>query len=333
MATNPSLLPENAGRLTAPDANYPYGSAKNDSTGTTGDGTPIRAPLLNDTYGFYQALLTRASLVPSGVAETALVSQLADAVAIIASGVVSAPTGFFAGFPLANNTGAPNTTIDVGVGAARSSDDTVLIKLAATVRGILQAAGAWTAGDNQNKLDTGAKAINTWYHVFAIRKTSDGSGDIIFSLSPTAPTMPVGYAGSRWVNAIRTDGSGNILAFRNYGDMMDWNSPPLDVNVATSTVDAASILSVPTGVRVLARLGIFQQAGDGNWTYRATDAAAIVPNILDYRGGGVVASANAPDYGAIEANVLTNTTGQAHFRAAGSSTVFRVVTYGWRVFR
>lgn len=86
MATNPSTLPENAGRLTAPDANYPYGSAKNDSTGTTGDGTPIRAPLMNDTYGFYQALLTRAGIVPSGVAETALNSQLLDAIdAIIAA--------------------------------------------------------------------------------------------------------------------------------------------------------------------------------------------------------------------------------------------------------
>lgn len=83
MATNPSLLPENVGRLTAPDANYPYGSAKNDSTGTTGDGTPIRAPLMNDTYGFYQALLQRAGIVPSGVAETALNSQLLDAIDFI----------------------------------------------------------------------------------------------------------------------------------------------------------------------------------------------------------------------------------------------------------
>lgn len=86
MATNPSTLPENVGRITAPEPAYPYGSAKNDSTGTTGDGTPIRAPLMNDTYGFYQALLTRAGIVPSGVAETALNSQLLDAIdAIIAA--------------------------------------------------------------------------------------------------------------------------------------------------------------------------------------------------------------------------------------------------------
>lgn len=86
MATRPDTLPENVGRITAPDANYPYGSAKNDSTGTTGDGTPFAAPLLNDWYGFSQALLVNAGVVPSGAAETALNSQLFDCIeALIAA--------------------------------------------------------------------------------------------------------------------------------------------------------------------------------------------------------------------------------------------------------
>jgi hypothetical protein len=78
MATNPSALPENSGRITAPDANYTYGSAKDDSTGTTGDGTPIKKALLNDTYGFFQWLLTQAGIVPSGNAETILASDMGD---------------------------------------------------------------------------------------------------------------------------------------------------------------------------------------------------------------------------------------------------------------
>jgi hypothetical protein len=79
MATNPSALPENVGRITAPSASYPYGSAKDDSTGTTGDGTPFKQALLNDVYGFQQALLVEASIVPSGTADTATVSQYLDA--------------------------------------------------------------------------------------------------------------------------------------------------------------------------------------------------------------------------------------------------------------
>jgi len=83
VATNPSTLPENSGRITAPDANYPYGSAKDDSTGTTGDGTPIKKALLNDTYGFYQWLLTKAGIVPSGTADTAIASDLGDALGVL----------------------------------------------------------------------------------------------------------------------------------------------------------------------------------------------------------------------------------------------------------
>lgn len=79
MATNPSTLPENSGRITPPDSAYPYGSAKNDSTGTAGDGTPHAAPRSNDTYGFYQWLLTQAGIVPSGNAETVLACQLGEA--------------------------------------------------------------------------------------------------------------------------------------------------------------------------------------------------------------------------------------------------------------
>ena len=86
MATNPNTLAENVGRITAPDANYPYGSAKNDSTGTTGDGTPITEPILNDTYGLQQALLAASGIVPSGNADTAILSQYFQALVEQASG-------------------------------------------------------------------------------------------------------------------------------------------------------------------------------------------------------------------------------------------------------
>lgn len=86
MATNPNTLPENSGRITAPDANYPYGSAKDDSTGTTGDGTPIKKALMNDSYGLIQALLRAAGIVPSGNAETAVLSQVLQAIVQQAQG-------------------------------------------------------------------------------------------------------------------------------------------------------------------------------------------------------------------------------------------------------
>ena len=86
MATNPLLLPENSGRITAADANYDYGSAKDDSTGSTGDGTPIKKALMNDRYGFEQAILKAAGIVPSGNAETQLISEYLQGIVEIASG-------------------------------------------------------------------------------------------------------------------------------------------------------------------------------------------------------------------------------------------------------
>lgn len=83
MATDPSSLAENVGRITAPDANYLYGSAKDDTTGTTGDGTPFKAALLNDIYGFQQAMLKAAAVVPSGNADTAIASQYLDSLDIL----------------------------------------------------------------------------------------------------------------------------------------------------------------------------------------------------------------------------------------------------------
>ena len=86
MATNPTTLTENSGRITGASDSYPRGSAKNDTTGTTGDGTPIKAGFMNDIYGPQQALLRAAGLVPSGTSDTALVSQYVQAMTQLAAG-------------------------------------------------------------------------------------------------------------------------------------------------------------------------------------------------------------------------------------------------------
>jgi hypothetical protein len=82
MATNPSTVEENQGRTTPGSPEYPYGSAQDDTTGTAGDGTPLKKALFNDTYGFHQYLLTQAGIVPSGVPETVNASDLSDSLDI-----------------------------------------------------------------------------------------------------------------------------------------------------------------------------------------------------------------------------------------------------------
>lgn len=84
MAINPST--EFPGRITAPDASYDYGSAKNETTSGAGDGTPMILARSNDIFGFQQSLLKLASIVPSGNAETQLASQYLQAIVELSSG-------------------------------------------------------------------------------------------------------------------------------------------------------------------------------------------------------------------------------------------------------
>jgi hypothetical protein len=66
---------EYPGKITAPDANYDYGSAKSATTPTAQDGTPWSIKLVNDFLGFPQKLLKLTGIIPSGNSETQLVSQ------------------------------------------------------------------------------------------------------------------------------------------------------------------------------------------------------------------------------------------------------------------
>ena len=53
MAINPSAL--FVGRITAPDANYPLGSSKDETSPGAGDGTPYVKARADDLFGFQQA--------------------------------------------------------------------------------------------------------------------------------------------------------------------------------------------------------------------------------------------------------------------------------------
>ena len=101
------------------------------------------------------------------------------------------------------------TQMDIGAGVV-NYDNGIGQLLCQAITKTLQASGSWTAGSNQNGLDTGARANSLWYNIFVIVKNSDNTSDILYSLSRTAPTVPSGYTLVAWIGAIRTDGSGNI---------------------------------------------------------------------------------------------------------------------------
>ena len=72
----------------APTTAYPLGSIKNDSVPGADDGTPLEKDWGNNIEGFHQALMAEAALTASGSPDTAQVSQLLEAVKIVAANVV-----------------------------------------------------------------------------------------------------------------------------------------------------------------------------------------------------------------------------------------------------
>lgn len=72
----------------APTTAYPLGSIKNDSTPGADDGTPLEKDWGNNVEGFHQALMTSAGLTANGTPDTAVASQLLDALKIVAADVV-----------------------------------------------------------------------------------------------------------------------------------------------------------------------------------------------------------------------------------------------------
>ena len=128
-----------------------------------------------------------ASLIALGVTRTATFPDEDFTV-----GNAASERGYAHGLTLANNVADATNDIDIAVGAAASDDATpTLLRLGAALTKRLDA--NWAVGTNQGGLDTGAVANDT-YHVWLIRRPDTGVVDVLFSLSATAPTMPVSHA-------------------------------------------------------------------------------------------------------------------------------------------
>ena len=66
-----------ANNIIPANAEYPTGSAKNETkAGSSNDGTVVDAKITNDFLGMQHAILNEGNVDPSGLTETALVSDV-----------------------------------------------------------------------------------------------------------------------------------------------------------------------------------------------------------------------------------------------------------------
>lgn len=172
------------------------------------------------------------------------------------------------------------TTLTVGAGQCRDSNNVIDISVASTLTITSTLSGALG-------LDTGTVAASTWYYVYVIAASNNELlPTALYSLSATTPTLPTGYDSYRMVGATLTDGSSHFLKFwqagaAGGGRTIMWDV--LQVVNATLTSSTVATISVATGVPPLASVqGIFwagftpNAAGDIA-TFRITGSTATTP--------------------------------------------------------
>ena len=235
--------------------------------------------------------------------------------------------GHIGGLGLSNDTDAAHDIL-VAAGSCVDSTGAQLLILASALSKRID--GGWGVGDGAGGLFSGSVAADTWYHFFLIGKT-DGTIDAGFDTSVTAANIPSGYTLYRRIGSVLTDGSANILAFRQQGDEFLWNVPVNDVNTTNPGTAAVSpALTVPESVRVEAILGIRWQNTtpvEATMLFTALDQADTAPTstLNDFT------IANQAQFASGRMRQRTSTSRQIRYRLSASdeATVFRIATHGW----
>ncbi|HCW18355.1 pyocin knob domain-containing protein [Achromobacter sp.] len=141
----------------------------------------------------------------------------------------SLPAGYRQGLRTSR---ASTTAITVQPGRCASfTGDADLVLSAASTRTI-QTSGAFSAAATGNGLLTGARAANTYYHVFLLRRDSDGFVCVAFDTAVDCANRPAGYTHYRRVGSVRTD-PGNTIWVYTQLDNQFW----FDVNVRIYSTD------------------------------------------------------------------------------------------------
>lgn len=179
-------------------------------------------------------------------------------------------------------------------------------------------------------------AINTWYHYFAIGKSTDNTAyDFGYDSNIDASVLlNADNAGGsdynlyRRIGSVLTDGSSNILNFVQIEDMFYWKDPPLDVNaVALASTLQTKTLSVPPDVNVMVHFNYNTSASSLQYFKTPTVVNDEAPSAS--AGPLGTYSANAAT---VHAPVMTNTSKQITVRSDGTDNLY-LVTIGWQDFR
>jgi hypothetical protein len=219
------------------------------------------------------------------------------------------------------STAGGSTTMTVAAGIAADSGNVDMISIASPIG---KTTAVWAVGSGNGGLDTGSIAANTWYHFFVIKRPDTQVTDVLFSLSPSAPTMPASYTLKRRIGTRKTNASSQWIAFSQNGDEVLLAAVAQDVAVGaggvTSTAAAFTLASIPTGIKVNALIwGSLNASVAWNGAILSPDNGGTT--FFNFNGAAAQTSSQA-------LNVRTNTSGQV-MAFTSSSGSMNIWTTGW----
>lgn len=246
------------------------------------------------------------------------------------------PPGHIYGLTLSNAADTVND-ITVAVGSARDEADSEDIRLTSSITKQLDA--SWSVGDNAGGLNTGTKAVSTWYEVHLIKRTDTGVVDVMFTTTADRATLPTNYTKSRQIGWIRNDSTSTILQFTQVEDCFILATPQNDANNVTATATAANItLTAPPLSRARFRAAmtwtdgdvgeecsvVFSEIAQGNI------APALATGLASLTGIAHVVNIRVASAGHFE--LIVDSSSQIEHDSvvtAGNTPTFDISTFGW----
>lgn len=242
--------------------------------------------------------------------------------------------GFLFGGKVSNNAGDPTNDLDFAAMRGISDNNVSPVSVLALTK---QTDALFAVGTNAGCMDVLAGA-NATIHFFAIRRDSDGLGDILGSTS-LAPAVPVGWSGSRRICSIPRE-AGVMVGIVQKGDKFLRKASIASVDVTNPGVAAVlRAMKVPTGIQV---------DHIGNWQLENAAAGVVAGALITSPDqndeapsltvtpylnlGGAVAS-SAGNSNRVHAELITRTDTSAQVRTrlilSDANCKLRCATIGW----
>lgn len=251
-------------------------------------------------------------------------------------GVDAASKNAISGLVPSNNSGNPNTHIDISIGAAKnSSGDKALELLAATVKDL---SNTFVAGSGNGGLYTaGGLSADTDYYGFIIEKDSDASIDFYYDISINAANIPVGYTAYRLADAFKSDSSGFIP---------QWKTKEIAGNIyreakvisplrSGSSVTGRQLLTcdIPAGLEVMVHVNghaLRTTTSCATWI-RTVDFTDVLPSLGPASDLGVRNAVDSISF--VYKDVLSDVNAQIAYRSSTAGQTLIITQAGYTLIR